>query len=290
MRWNSNQFDNLDSKLLKFSEDFDIWFEQFPKDNKALVEILLNHFEYYSHQEVNKQLKELYSQLKENFKIEEENTIFSFIKSKDGISNSSNDYWNEFKYENNINCNLCYENINVIEGFQWKFIDNIVFVDDCIGTGNSFISFLLPNVLKFKNKNLFFVTIHAMVDGIKEIKKFGIDNDINIIIIKYRSENKAFNSDYFSNNEDAIDDVMKMSLGFKIPKNQILGYKESQSLMAFYNNTPNNTLGFFRYNTDNYVSIFPRINSKKPSWQNMKKSKNNRNNLNYLIRRNKKSE
>jgi hypothetical protein len=70
-----------------------------------------------------------------------------------------------------------------------------------------------------------------------------------------------------------------------IPPNEILGFKESESLMAFHNNTPNNTLGIFRFDTKNFKSIFPRNNDLKPNWYKMKCERERRKKQNYISKR-----
>jgi hypothetical protein len=74
---------------------------------------------------------------------------------------------------------------------------------------------------------------------------------------------------------------METSKLLNIPEKEIFGFEMSESLMAFYNNTPNNTLGIFRYDTEKYKSIFPRKNDKRPLWQRMKEEKEIRKKQNY---------
>ena len=53
------------------------------------------------------------------------------------------------------------------------------------------------------------------------------------------------------------------------------------ALVAFYNNTPNNTLGIIRYDTKSYTSLFPRKNDHVPHWMQLKKRKQGRTRANY---------
>ena len=72
-----------------------------------------------------------------------------------------------------------------------------------------------------------------------------------------------------------------------IPKERVFGQYRSEALVAFYNNTPNNTIGLFCYSTDSYDAPFPRSIEQSPSWKSrptpssMKKDKEIRKQNNY---------
>lgn len=270
-----------DKRLEYFCESFDNWLQKLPALVKPVAITLIQNLEYYSHPITNKELEHLHKQLIKSSDVTDNNTIYAFIKSKDGKSNSSNDYWTEYKAINDVNSELCYENIDVIKMEQWNFIENIVFIDDFSGSGKSFIDELKKNPLRYCGKNVYFITIAIMRIADHKIKEFGKQNNINIVILSVCCHEKAFERDLFANPEDAKSKICKMSNDFKIPSKEHLGFQDCQSLVAFYNNTPNNTLGFIRYDTEDYKSLFPRRNDKKPSWQTMKKQASNRKKTNY---------
>lgn len=271
----------VDKRIAYFSDTFEAWFEQIPDSDKQTVLILIENLKYYSHKAVNQWLQKLHGELQVCNNVTDENTIYAFIKSPDGKSNSSNDYWTEYKSINDINKELCYENIDAILDEQWEYIDNIVFIDDFSGSGDSFITELEKTPQRYKHKNVFFIAISIMEFGKKRIEEFAHNNDINITLFVAERQKKAFESSLFDNDNEAKKNICAMSENFKIPKYAQCGYKDSQSLIVFYNNTPNNTLGFIRYDTDKYKSIFPRQNDPKPKWQNIKKAKELRNRANY---------
>jgi len=272
----------LDERLQTFLNEFENWMMQLSDEVKPIVLVLLDNFNYYSHYDANRWLVNLHNNLVESHTISEDDTIYTYIKSKDGKSNSSNDYWTEYKLINKINRNLCYENSNKISEEQWKFISNIVFIDDCCGTGNSFIRGIEVNQDRYVGKNIYFVTIHVMEEALMNIQEFCNKSYLNIKIISATVQKKAFSKEYFFDEvEDAKRKIYDASLEFGLPIDQILGYQNSESLMAFYNNTPNNTLGLIRYDTDKYKSLFPRVNDEKPSWQKLNRKKKNRKASNY---------
>lgn len=266
----------VDERLKEFSEKFDKWIMQIPKDRRDIVKTLILNMSYYSNETANKWLKNLHNDLLMCDNVTDDNTIYVFIKSNDGLSNSSNDYWTNYKAINRINKNLCVENMNAITEYQWGFIDNIVFIDDFSGTGKSFIKELKRNPKRYSGKRVFFIALNIMQFAIDNINDFASKHKIEIVFLISDIQKKAFERKLFSNESKIKKDIEAMSEKFKIPKHEILGFEESESLVAFYNNTPNNTLGFIRYDTDSYCSIFPRRDDPKPVWQQFDRTKQNK--------------
>lgn len=278
-RWSNGK--ELDERLMSFSEKFETWANQIPQKNLVTVFVLLDNLHYYSHSTTNSCMKELHLKMLKEHDVTDDNTIYVYIKSKDGQTNSSNDYWNEYKYINRINKHICFENMDAIEEDAWDYIQNIIFIDDFSGSGNSLTDELEKNPKRYENKNIFFITICAMQMSIENISIYCREHDINYYPMTIEIHNKAFEQEFFENNQIAKKEITDMSIGFKIPYKKIMGFEDSQSLVVFYNNTPNNTLGFIRYDTDTYKSIFPRSNDPRPSWQTMKNRSIRRKNTNY---------
>ena len=271
----------LDNRLQSFFDGFEQWFEQIPPKNQSTVLTLIENLEYYSHQTTNAWLKQLHSDLLKHEGISDENTIYVFIKSKYGKTNSSNDYWTEYKAINQLNTNICIENMNALDQEDWQYINNIVFIDDFSGSGKSFIDELKLSPERYRNKNVYFITINTMIAAVDEIKKYCAENNINIVLLSAFNQAKAFERGLFENDATAKEEIRVMSADFSIPKNEIMGYQKGQALVAFYNNTPNNTLGFIRYDTDQYRSLFPRRNDPVPTWLELKKKRKMRQQVNY---------
>ena len=120
-----------------------------------------------------------------------------------------------------------------------------------------------------------------MISAADEIKEYGKENDINIILLSAFNQEKAFNRGIFSNEEKAKAEICAMSNNLQIPEKEAMGYREGEALVAFYNNTPNHTLGFIRYDTDQYKSLVPRKNENVPTWMRMKRKRLTRSKTNY---------
>ena len=274
-KWDKN---TLDDRLTQFSDNFEEWFSQIPEDSKSIIATLICKINYYPHQTVNKALSDMHNKLitLDTENINEDNTIFTFIKSKDGKSNSSNDYWTEYKWINRINNNLCFENINAITSEQWSYIKNIVFIDDFCGTGKSLKDGIENYRHSFVNKTVIVITVDILKKAIENLKHFADSIGFKIIVLSLYTSYSAFENDYFKDNEYAKEKTISMSHEFNIPETWIQGFQNSQALVVFYNNTPNNTLGFIWKDTNQYKSIFPRRSDNMPSWQKLQKDRKKR--------------
>jgi len=280
IKWSSGF--EIDKRTQEALDKFDIWFSKIPDKYKELSLVLIKSLEYYPKQLTNKLLIELHHKLLKYKTVNDDNTIYAFIKSKDGKTNSSNDYWTMYKLLNDINREICYENINAIEDWQWEYVNNIVFIDDFSGTGKSFIKELEKNEEFYYMKNIYFITICIMEDAIKNIIEYSESKNINMHLIYSYNQKKTFSQDLFKNNLDAKGLLSQLTYYLRIPKRESpLGYDDSESLVAFHNNTPNNTLPIIRYDTEEYPSLFPRKHESKPLWDIMKSKSKSRKIANY---------
>lgn len=280
-KWRNGELE-LDDRLYEFDNNFENWLEQIPETNRPTVLTLIENIEYYSHKCTNKWLKTLHQRLIEsNQNISVQNTIYVFIKSKYGKTNSSNDYWTEYKGINKLNSNICITDMDTIDEEFWKYIENIVFIDDFSGSGKSFTDELEKCPNRYKGKNIFFVTINIMLSATKKINDYCKEKGINVVLLSAFNQEKAFERDLFENNSKAKEEIKIISKKFDIPKNEIFGFRKGEALIVFYNNTPNNTLGIIRYNTKQYSSLFPRKDETIPDWAKMQREKIKRQNANY---------
>ncbi|BET15773.1 phosphoribosyltransferase-like protein [Fusobacterium vincentii] len=278
-KWNNGM--ESDKRIKEVEKYFEEWFSNIPEKYKSMVEILIKNLEYYPRRIVNKYLEDLHKELLEKGNISDENTIYVFIKTKSGVGNSSNDYWTEYKNINELNREICYEDMSLINDEQWKYIENIVFIDDFCGTGKTFINEIKKFKERYNGKKIFYIVIVTAKKGLEKINIYSKDNNLLINLLPKFTQEKIFEQNLFDNNESAKQLLIRLSEEFKIQKFERLGYDKSESLVAFYNNTPNNTIGLMRYDTDIYKSLFPRKNDKKPLWKTMKKDEKERKMTNY---------
>ena len=283
-RWTSGFLHNdLDERLENFSDRFIEWFTQVDENYHPTVKLLLENLNYYLEGIVNTYFKTADQQLRlVNNTITDQNTIYLSIKHKEWKSNSSSYYHANYIRINRINKHITSLDTNLMDDDIWERIDNIVFIDDCIGTGNSLIKELEKSQTRYQHKNVYFIVVHAMDEGIGNLESYATDNDIRFNAIAYNRETKIFSGTVFPDNTYARNTIVNMSTQLNIPPQHRLGYENSESLMVFDNNTPNNTLGFIWCDVrDGYFSIFPRQNDQKPEWRQEQDSRGKRKKVNY---------
>ena len=110
---------------------------------------------------------------------------------------------------------------------------------------------------------------------------------VKILPISLNKRNKAFDLDDIKKHEGARERVKSFSRQMDIPRDRVFGMYKSEALVAFHNNTPNNTIGVFCYSTNRYDAPFPRTIERSPSWKkrptpdSMKRDKEIRKQNNY---------
>jgi hypothetical protein len=267
-RWNLSN--SPDERLDNFREQFFSWLSQIPQKAHPAIIKLLDSFNYYTHEKTNGLLVSLHAILVERYHLADDDTIYTFVKSKRQKSNSSNDYWTEYKYLNGLNKEICIVDPDSLESIYWDEIHNIVFIDDCCGTGKTFCDYIEVRQDRYREKKVFFIALHMMLDAIEQIAEISEQLDISIEVINSVIQDKAFSPAVFEDEEKsaiAKKLIIQVSTDLAIPQKEILGFGNAESLMAFYNNTPNNTIGIIRYDTNNFFSIFPREKTVIPGWR-----------------------
>ena len=273
-RWHSN-----DAVCKKAMAAYPVWIKQMSDNMREIVEIQLSFFDYYSHDTVNKYLKNLHEDLQRIEGVSFDNTVYTVLPSKNGRLNSGSYYLIEYKEINNISKHVVFPSfeglINALPN-----VDNVVLVDDFCGSGKTFIDFTKERLQLLKNKSIFYLVIHAMSRALVEIEEFAKQNSINIKVLYCNCTDKAFlRSDKLKPRKE---EYTKESKELGIVEKFILGFEDSESLTAFYNDTPNNTLGIYWSNRNDFTPLFPRKDDRKPSWQSMNRDKRKRNQNNYM--------
>ena len=272
---------NDDIRIKRFEEKLPEFLGEFNVEALEVILCLLDKFDYYSHMEINTCLVELHEKVVDVDGFDEEKTIFCVLKTMSGKINSSTEYVCEYWRLNGINTYSVITNIDDLDKEAWDFIDTIVFIDDCCGSGKTFTGFIKSHLQILKEKKIVYAVVHIMKDAILKIKQFESDYKMNISVVYCRNTEKAFSEKSLIGKKTIFQEASK-NVGVVNENDDIFGYKKTEMLIAYYNNTPNNTLGVFRKDTVRNKSIFPRRNEKKPGWlANMQKSKKQRKTANY---------
>lgn len=255
------------------------WLTQFDEDEQPEMLTLLNHFDYYSRNNLSKSVKDLYKKFREVFPNEE----FIFTKTEKEIGSSySNIFYIEFWQKNNL---YNYAQDNLTNVINQEEITNIAIVDDYMGSGNTIVNYLkkLLDINKeLSKKNIVIIVLQGSQIGKQTIDNFAKDNNLKISVIASKYSKKAFDSDnIYSNNEVALHRSNYSKIYDKRINNvnYKFGYKEIEALVSFYYNTPNNTLGLFWQNICGFKGLFERHEKTKTTLSSMKRKVKCKNNL-----------
>jgi len=277
-KWASTE---LDDRISMAIDKIDDWMKDFDEDEKDILCNLMKRFSYYTYNNTCNIIKELSDESKERFMVSNDNSVISVIRKKDGKLGSSSEYMLLHRLVSGLSKNVYYDSLDGIKEEEWINIKNIVFVDDCSGTGKTFVSFLKAQKKSFFNKRIILIVVELMEDAQNYIKNYATQNGIIIEIIAHVVKEKAFKNEKDSK-RDLFDEMSKRQ---GIIDSYIMGFEKTEALMAFYNNTPNNTLGLFWFPTDRNCPIFPRELNEKPGWKQISDGKHRRRKQQYEAKR-----
>lgn len=157
-------------------------------------------------------------------------------------------------------------------------IETIIIIDDICGTGGTLDKFLIKNNLYFNEKKVF---IFFLVVTNTALTNIGVlENKYNVKIDYIHVLSKIQDAGYLNEREFEILQNIEKSLWRK-GHNNILGFKNSQLLLGFSHNIPNNTVSSIWYKPElgersNWNELFSRYT---------KRSRKSRKVENYNVRR-----
>lgn len=219
--------------------------------------------------------------IKNHFKDSERKSRFIPIGNP---SESSSGLLGEFRKINNINKDLFIERSELLN-LTLGDIEHFIFIDDICGSGHQaykenqdYISHIRD---KFPHSKIHYYSLVGLEEGLEYLNK-NSDYDYLESVLRldktykcFSSESRIFkNNDYNINQEKLKEICEKYGLllyGSIISRQgghiyfadpHKLGYSDSQLLIGFHHNTPDNTLPIIWYNEDMipWNPIFPRAN------------------------------
>lgn len=267
---------NLDRINNRFKNSINInklikWVENFESDEIKIALDLLRFIEYIDYDEFFIRIEEQFNQAVKNIDKNDKIVIYPF--GKIGKSSTILTYplkkTKAFKLrENNITIIFDIEHLKE----EFKSDTHIIFIDDFIGTGETFIKDLKKinykisqNSIEFKSYKL--VSTILMYDG----KKY-IEDELNILKLnveiyselRYKFFDESHSIYNLYNNGNELKRIVG-KYGSRIlvgnPNHTPylpFGYKESQSMIVYFYNTPNNTLSIFWGSNKGWNDLFPR--------------------------------
>ncbi len=190
----------------------------------------------------------------------------------------------EFRKTNSIKKDLFIERSELLN-LTLGDIEHFVFIDDICGSGHQAYNENKKYVSHIKNRfphsKIHYYSLVGLEEGLEYLNK-NRDYDYLESVLRLDKTYKCFSSEsrIFKNNEDSInqDDLKEICEYYGIQlyesillrqrydvsqaNHHKLGYNDSQLLIGFYHNTPDNTLPIIWYNEDmiTWNPIFPRAN------------------------------
>lgn len=158
---------------------FNDWIKNFDEEEKDILCKILEKFNYYSLGNINKLIKHLSNESQEVFGVSNADSVISIVRKADGKLNSSHEYCQIHRLVSGLSKKIYYDSLDNINEDDWENIKNVVFVDDCSGTGNQFVEFLKRQKKSMTGKRVILIAIEIMEDAKVYIdnyaKKHGID-------------------------------------------------------------------------------------------------------------------
>ena len=266
---NSWGFGDDNTERKKKEVEIDEWFGNFEHSEFENMLLILENIDVVLQPEINSMVDDLSKELRKIF-----NYDFSDVKAYP-LGNSPGSSGGNFLYS------LCkdlglkedftpYEHFSKIDLSQ---VEALVFIDDIIGSGNQATRFAKEH-LSVLDVDKYYITLFAFDEGLKKVRAdAGFTKVIPAKTIS--DEFKAFSpkSKYFTDTDDHdIRERLKsicLHYGEKLYPDHPLGYDDSQSLLVFPHNVPNNTLPIIwgGHESESEPSVIW-----KPVWKRKKKS------------------
>lgn len=268
----------------EFDGKIESWLNQFEESDREVVLELLKHFKYYTSRRVNEKVIELYNKFAIEYGEDPYSITFIPVYKEYGVGFSDN-FFNSFWFENELYDSAEKNIFNLLrEGFDFQ---KIVILDDYSGSGKTIkrtIEHCIHNSEKCKDSLFYVLTLEMSSTAKARLDRFAHENSLNIKIVYLHFVNKVFeNREIFGDADlskkklNYIDICLKHNV---LPTNH-LGFDKTEGLLSFEYNTPNNTLGLFWHEGDDFFAIFKRYKKKSTTLTLMHKEAKQRQNERY---------
>lgn len=249
-------------KLQKeFDGKIDDWIKQFENVEKGILIDILKHYNYYTVRKVTTGIEVLFKKFIELYKEDPREMVFIPVYKDYGVG-FSDDFFNNFWIKNNLKESA---EKNIYELLKaGSVFEKIVIVDDYSGSGKTIENTIKHCIEVNENikKSIFYIlTIQMSTKAKERLEKFAVSQEMNIKVCSIEIVEKVFNNtNMFEKSiaEKKRNEYIDICTKHGISRRYQLGHEKTQALLSFYYNTPNNTLGLFWEENDNYSSIFKR--------------------------------
>lgn len=258
----------ISEKIDKTPLEINNWLKNFDKYPEFMLK-LLEKFNYVSHKKLKIICDKLYKKLLEDHPYNKINRIFVNMGN---AAKSDHSIAYLFRLYTGVSSDCFFDkNDPKLSTLKTK---QIIYIDDISGTGNQFlkdwISFEKKLGEEFMNSNEFiFLPLFITDNAINNIEKHISKSNFHLLYLKEnllqeKNNSISMKSGLFTTEKKykEIKDYL-LKLGQKLYPKGPLGFENCGLLLAFYYNTPNNTLPIFWSKEDNWIPLFERYESKK---------------------------
>lgn len=240
------------------------WLMQFDNEDIDLGVRVIRNLNIIGFEDLNTALTIAYSKLErmaidKGTKITSRNTLFAGIG--DGAKSGAMIGYN-FRIINELSEDnfMDDESMNFLEA---GMIDNIVLVDDIVGTGKQAtdeIKSLTQTVTPLGVKNIFLLTAVGMQDGIKAISSNTKAHVFSAFEYSALDTVNCLDSPFYEGipHEERQDVKSRLEYYGKVTNKSPLGYGGIGALIAFYYNTPNISLPIIWGSRNSWLPLFKR--------------------------------
>jgi hypothetical protein len=147
-----------------------------------------------------------------------------------------------------------------LEAVDFDRYDTVVLLDDFVGSGNQALGFWVASFAHLApDKRVIYLALAGLANGRKDIEQY---TRIEVLLGRELTEaDQAFHTaNVFKDCHEADEarDIIREYGRFLFPEHP-LGYGDSQVMIAFSHNTPNNTLPIFWSKLTNWSPLFERL-------------------------------
>lgn len=231
----------------EYEEKIDNWLVQFPVSDQDFMLDLVKRFRMFQGHYYTLQIKKLFLKFCEtylNWNTDANSTLFFPIKKDHNEVNNSDVFFLDFWRCNNIReyCKNNLQSLEVLPNF-------VVFVDDFSGTGRTFLTALSNEIEsrhELKNTKIIVLFMAVTSIALAAINQFAIEEEISLDVVFANKYEKAFSPNYCKTFLEAEQEKNRYLIACqRFQLKYLLGFDDTQALIGFGYNTPNNTLGVF---------------------------------------------
>jgi len=268
-----NRIETIRAVVSLWPQDLDVgleqvidWVLQFDEPDFELALRVIQNLSVVGQREIDRGLKVAFSKLvrkahEKGSRTTGRNTLYAAMGDV-GKSGAMVSY--HFRMNNSVS-EENFLNADTLKYIEQGFVENIVLIDDVIGTGGQAtkeIDALAANVLPLGVKNIFVLTVSGMRDAIDEIQDK--TKAFTFSAFEYSTPDTAASLDSEFYSGLAYDDRVRLKNRLEdygevcYPRNA-LGYGGLAGLLVFPYNTPNSTLPIVWSDNNGWIPLFRRV-------------------------------